>query len=254
MSRPESPLNRRRKTTTKRSRSEGQRPRDATQKTHTLNSDFDDESDTDSLAVAAAQWAAEKEATSEQQPSLSARGQRVMSVPTFVAKKEDVLSLHITQLAFDATDYDIRKHFSEQGCSISSLRMVFDKGQGGTRLFRGVAFIDVYDKASYDSALTLHKSRLLGRKINVRPTKSKEVLSSIVERTKDLVAKKIETQKAKEDELKKEQQEKVALLQKKRKREKVRTKPDEEEPERKLTRKERNRRAGIIKTRQGPRK
>jgi RNA recognition motif-containing protein len=241
MSRPESPLNRRRKTTTKRSRSEGQRPRDATQKTHTLNSDFDDESDTDSLAVAAAQWAAEKEATSEQQPSLSARGQRVMSVPTFVAKKEDVLSLHITQ-------------FSEQGCSISSLRMVFDKGQGGTRLFRGVAFIDVYDKASYDSALTLHKSRLLGRKINVRPTKSKEVLSSIVERTKDLVAKKIETQKAKEDELKKEQQEKVALLQKKRKREKVRTKPDEEEPERKLTRKERNRRAGIIKTRQGPRK
>jgi hypothetical protein len=110
-----------------------------------------------------------------------------------------VYSVHVTQIAYTATDMEIRHHFAAKGISIDSLRMVFDRGVDGRRQFRGVAFIDLADEQSYRLSLTLHKSLLKGRKINVRPTKSKEELTDIVATTSQKVAEKIRKHKDDKD-------------------------------------------------------
>jgi len=98
------------------------------------------------------------------------------------------LSLHITQLPFECTEAQLRNHFVAKGCRLKSVRLVYDRS-GSVRTFRGVAFVDVVDVESYNRALKqLHQSRLAGRRINVRPTKSHEELNNIVERTKQIVA------------------------------------------------------------------
>lgn len=126
-------------------------------------------------------------------------------------------SLHVTQIPYEATEMDIRDHFSSRGCLVSSIRMVYDyydddeddkatptagsssstnkttrgarpRPVGKKRTFRGVAFCDVMDVVSYNFALKeLHQSRLLGRRINVRPTRTVQELSTIVQRTKQMV-------------------------------------------------------------------
>jgi hypothetical protein len=100
-------------------------------------------------------------------------------------------SLHITQLDFDTTEFDLRQHFVTRGCALSSIRLVCDRGLNGKKLFRGVAFVDVLDEESYKTALALDKSDMLGRRINVRPTKTKSELADIVQRTKEIVKEKI---------------------------------------------------------------
>jgi hypothetical protein len=86
--------------------------------------------------------------------------------------------------------------------------MVYDRSSATTRrTFRGVAFVDVADEASFETALKhCHKSLLvLGsssrcsnkRKINVRPVRTKQELAEIVQHTKQKVAETIRTEKAK---------------------------------------------------------
>lgn len=211
----------------------------------------DSDSDDDDLLTAAAQWA--KSAEDE-------------------VDATTVYSLHLTQLSFEAKEYEIRALFEKKGCVVTSVRLVYDRAPGFDKMFRGVAFVDVRGKQSYDKALSLHRDMLLGRRINVRPAKTPEELADIVERTKELVAKKIERQREKDDaeengeKIKKKKPSKKSDKKKspkrkdqdgeaadghgKKKKQKVDSsseggdKKDDATP--KLTKKERNRRAAII--------
>jgi len=139
------------------------------------NSDVNEDSDSDEeqLLAAAAQWAKVDNTKS-----------------TKSIKENQVYSLHLTQLSFEITEYDIRSFFESKGCTLTSVRLVYDRS-ATEKVFRGVAFIDLDDKKSYEIALSLSRSIIQGRKINVRPVKTKEELGDIVSRTKELVAEKI---------------------------------------------------------------
>ena len=138
--------------------------------------------DDDDLLAAAAEWA--KQQNDSADPN---------------EQEEDITySLHLTQLSFDIKEYDIRTLFESNGCMVTSVRKVYDRS-GNDKTFRGVAFVDVSDKRSYEKALSLDRRFLHGRRINVRPTKTKEELADIVERTKNLVAEKIRKEREKKD-------------------------------------------------------
>ncbi|GLE10123.1 hypothetical protein PINS_up022118 [Pythium insidiosum] len=84
------------------------------------------------------------------------------------AKKKSIhLTLFVGQLPFNATEADIRKHFSEAG--EIQLRMLTDKK---TRKFKGMAFIEVKDSKALGAALSRHHTLLKGRRINVELTAS----------------------------------------------------------------------------------
>jgi hypothetical protein len=122
-------------------------------------------------------------------------------------QRPQMYSLHLTQLSYDATDFDIREHFIRHGCmNIPSIRLVYDhqdnaKGDGWKpKKFRGVAFVDIYMDTyeSYETLIQqLHGSTMLQRKINVRPVKSKVELASIVQQTKLYVHQQIQIEKEK---------------------------------------------------------
>ena len=185
------------------------------------------------------------------------------------AQGENVtFSIHLTQLSYDTKEYDIRTLFEKHGCVLTSVRKVYDRS-GSEKTFRGVAFVDVADKKSYDMALALDRRVLLGRRINVRPTKTKEELANIVERTKELVAEKIRKEKERQDATKakggttKENLAKVGQSPRGESRKRDRNSDDgktnkkprngseieKADLDRKLTKKERNRRAAIIMNR-----
>lgn len=123
-------------------------------------------------------------------------------------------SLHITNIPYNASRDDIQKTFTEKGCQVTSIRLVYNhhvsrsdynakkRGENAPKSdsgFTGVAFVDLENKKSYDLGLAMdktnwstaddasnHKGRgWLRRRINVRPTKTKQELAQIVERTKD---------------------------------------------------------------------
>jgi len=125
-------------------------------------------------------------------------------------KRNSCFSVHVTNLPLDATKLSIHHTFTEKGCDVISTRQVYnhhvsrddrqknitDRKNG----FTGVAFVDFADKKSYDTALEMHQTPwddddnvaktkkvrgMYRRRINVRPTKTKEELSQIVERTKE---------------------------------------------------------------------
>ena len=180
--------------------------------------DDEDPSEDENLTAAAEAWAQQekmdgptrdaasrKEANAPIETSHPSRTRRTRvhasHPPTSTAQSPtdsqaaNVLSLHVTQLSFDATEMDVRHHFVSHGCAVTSVRLVYDHGPK-KKSFRGVAFVDVLDKKSQEIALQkLHHSTLLGRRINVRPTRSKQELGSIVERTMELVARKIKLEK-----------------------------------------------------------
>mmetsp|Transcript_14633 Transcript_14633/g.31737 ORF Transcript_14633/g.31737 Transcript_14633/m.31737 type:complete len:260 (-) Transcript_14633:196-975(-) len=96
-------------------------------------------------------------------------------------------SVHLTQLPYEAKVREVRSVFEKQNCVITSLRFCYgqrDGRNGGERPFKGVAFCDFADKASLDRALELDKTIFPGysRRMNVRPTKTKEELADIVEK------------------------------------------------------------------------
>jgi RNA recognition motif. (a.k.a. RRM, RBD, or RNP domain) len=241
--------------------------------------DEDDDDDDEDLLAAAAMWAGDSKI--ENLKSKSGTDRNGKDEKTSRAKKDEkensddvestpqFLSLHITQLPFDATEMDLRKFFAEQGCSVTSIRLVYDHDVRGQKtVFRGVAFVDMLDRSSYDHALQLnHKASIRGRKLNIRPTRSKEELASIVSRTKDLVQEKIRQQRS--GEAKSESTPKLAASKEekrnKEKNDKQKDKPHKKETKDptgkskgnakrvdadgkpvKMTKKERNRRAAII--------
>ncbi len=136
-------------------------------------------------------------------------------------------SLHITNLPYDATQLSIHKAFTAKGCKVMSTRPVFSyhvsrkdkelrskgQAQGPKNGFTGVAFIDVADEESYKKALEMDKmvwskdgdkgeeeDNKKGRgwrrrRINVRPTRTKQELSDIVSRTKEKLEKQKEAKK-----------------------------------------------------------
>ena len=116
-------------------------------------------------------------------------------------------SLHLTKVPFDATQSTIRCAFIEKNCRITSVRLVYDTDQKSReRKFRGVAFVDLEDEASYNIGLKQHNTAFLGgkRRVNVRPTKTRNELSEIVKKTEErvaaLIARSKEKKRAREEE------------------------------------------------------
>jgi RNA recognition motif. (a.k.a. RRM, RBD, or RNP domain) len=174
--------------------------------------DENDDDDDDDILAAVAAWAGDDEDPNLETASKDkivkkqgtgqdrndhARPPSLSSLPSSSStKKSDetaTYSLHLTQLPFDATDFDIRKLFSDHGIgamSVLSVRMVYDHDvqTGRKTVFRGVAFVDMTDEQSYDRALKLnHKVRIRGRKLNIRPTRTKLQLAEIVSKTRERV-------------------------------------------------------------------
>jgi len=128
-------------------------------------------------------------------------------------------SLHITNLPYSSTKEAIVKVFEDKGCKIASTRLVYNyhstridrnrtKKNQGNNAFTGVAFVDMVDKGSYRKGLGMDKMQWLEpscspsdkkgavsrdsrgryRKINIRPTRTKEELTAIVKKTEDRLA------------------------------------------------------------------
>jgi len=109
-------------------------------------------------------------------------------------------SLHLTKVPFEVAQGDIRLAFGKRGCNVCDVRLVYDRDQStGARHFRGVAFVDVMDEKSLQRGLELHNTPFLGRgrRVCVRPTRTKGELSEIVKRTEGKVAKLIARSKEK---------------------------------------------------------
>jgi RNA recognition motif-containing protein len=178
------------------------------------DSESDDETD---LINAAAAWAAQQDDAQRivtnppnhrQKNTAKSKSSQQRSIPIDKTKLQltspaaqppppTCYSLHVTQLSYDATDFDVRHHFVRVGCAVTSVRLVYDFEYARTKTFRGVAFVDVADPDSYTTALeTLHGSVLLGRKINVRPVKTRQELAAIVQHTAEQVAEQIKREKA----------------------------------------------------------
>mmetsp|Transcript_20820 Transcript_20820/g.31355 ORF Transcript_20820/g.31355 Transcript_20820/m.31355 type:complete len:296 (+) Transcript_20820:98-985(+) len=155
-----------------------------------LQSDKESESsDDEELLAAAAQWAQ----YDTLQESIEGVDNNHLQSEANSSEGNKILSLHLTNLPFDTTEYDIRSFFEIKGCLLASVRLVYDRALDGGKAFRGVAFLDLVDKKSYEIAQALTRSVFQGRKINIRPTKTKEELADIVSRTRELVAEKIKT-------------------------------------------------------------
>jgi RNA recognition motif-containing protein len=233
--------------------------------------DDDDDDDDGELLAAAALWAGNPGGEEEEGNTILVAQQKG-STPSNTHSQLDNnqnLSLHITQLPFDSAEIDLRKLFAEHGCSVTSIRMVYDKDTRGYKtVFRGVAFVDVLDTKSYETALKLnHKTTIRGRKLNIRPTRSKQELADIVSRTKVLVEEKIREQRASgetagstaiststgTDKKNKKDKDKKSKN-KKKDTNKAELRNDADGNPIKLSKKERNRRAAIIMNSKGRRK
>jgi hypothetical protein len=231
--------------------------KEAEPKAPSKSDNSDEDSEDDELMAAAAAWAQQQQTGGDKDKADTNRDTTAAATPKS-------FSLHITQLPFDAIELDIRQHFAEKGCIITSIRLVYDKDERGRNaLFRGVAFMDLLDQASYEIALKLNRSKVRGRKLNIRPTRSKQELANIVSQTQELVKAKIlkhrdgqdddadekakskgKKKKAKKDE--KKAKKKTAKAKNKTPRDRKEDGTQKNDPERKLTKKERNRRAAII--------
>jgi hypothetical protein len=117
--------------------------------------------------------------------------------------KSQPYSLHITKLPTDADKSTILAFFSKQGCTVESVRLVYDQTSSKNwnhRVFKGVAFLDLANEKSYKKALGLHRTwftvtgdhvstnKSTNRaRINIRPTRTKEELAVIAQKTKERV-------------------------------------------------------------------
>eukprot|EP00934_Nitzschia_sp_Nitz4_P003139 Nitzschia sp. Nitz4//scaffold216_size36101//22273//23565//NITZ4_007782-RA/size36101-processed-gene-0.46-mRNA-1//-1//CDS//3329542197//3129//frame0 len=155
----------------------------------------DEDDDDDDLLAAAAAWAETQGDDDEAANTPTQSGEAKLHENV----DPSTLSLHVTQLPYDATELDIRRQMAQHGCVIASVRMVYDRDERGRKtVFRGVAFVDLLDTDSYETALALNrKLSIRGRTLNIRPTKSKRELADIVSRTQVLVQEKIKKQREK---------------------------------------------------------
>jgi len=177
-----------------------------------VESDSDDE-----MLLMASKWAKQKEDElqdigSKREPASPATTPYYPSNFTTSIKENNTYSLHVTNLPYNATKPEIMRYFMKKGCEISSTRLVYNhhvsRGDRDTKKllpksgFTGVAFIDFVNEESYNKALEMDKEYWIDendnykdqgkkdgrgwrrRRINVRPTKTKEELAQIVENTK----------------------------------------------------------------------
>lgn len=184
----------------------------------------DDDDDHALLKAAAEQWASSQShhnmvetTTTQKPPPLSFTNP---SPPNNESTTKKQYSVHITQLPYEATKHDIRQHFVAAGCTnIDSIRMVRDHGRP-----RGVAFVDFGHPLCYQRALSkVHRSRLLGRRLNVRPVLRVAELAAIrqASRVKQQQQQRLgkvapRTQKKKGPLTKKERSRKAAILKQRR--------------------------------------
>lgn len=160
-----------------------------------------DDSDDEGVLAAASAWAARDdddggESDSGDSPAeAQSRGGYVKdrSYPTKPQhhRHQQKYSLHVTKVPFDCTQADIRIAFGQKGCNITSIRLVYDRDQKtGERTFRGVAFLDLADRKSFELGLEFHNKSFLGGKmrVQVRPTRTKGELSEIVKKTEEKVS------------------------------------------------------------------
>lgn len=261
----------------------------------TGDQDGSESDDDEELLAAAAAWAENDEGDDSptNEPAATTAAPTSAAPAAGATTNADDLSLHITQLPYDTIELDLRRLFAEKGCRLSSIRLVYDRDEKGRKtVFRGVAFIDLLDAESYEKALAMNrKSTIRGRKLNIRPTRSKQELASIVTRTRELVQEKIRKQieegnskgvsdtknespklsnKQKEKQKKKQKKEKAkAKAAKAKSKLEAKHKPPgggevkegeakkakgEKKEAYKLSKKERNRRAAIIMGRKGGKK
>jgi RNA recognition motif-containing protein len=193
----------------------------ASEETKVVDGDGDSSEDEQDLMAAAAAWAAQDgDEADDTPPQKASRRMKQRSAgqlhetPASSAPPNQVYSLHVTQLSYDATDFDVRHHFVSAGCAVTGVRLVYDRALN-TKTFRGVAFVDVADKESYETALKkLHSSKMLQRKINVRAVKTKQELAAIVKQTAEQVASQIQEEKAKKKEREKKNDEKGSISKK----------------------------------------
>jgi hypothetical protein len=149
-------------------------------------------------------------------------------------RSKSQFSLHITNVPYNATKEEIELVFSTKGCEITSTRLVYNyhtsrkdesRNRGNapkdSNGFTGVAFVDFANEKSYRLGLELDKSNWKEsgeddgggkgkqkgrgwrrRRINVRPTKTKEELADIVSNTKEkMMSQKEEYHKVRNDRL-----------------------------------------------------
>ena len=176
-----------------------------------------EEEDDELLMEAAGQWAASKQNKSkkksksekskkEKKDKKSTKDKPIGELDTLPEKVEgtqekadqsnsnnttqQVFSLHLTKVPYEATRTDLRYALREKGCNVTAVRFVYDHKSSGEKSFRGVAFVDLADEASFKKGLELHGTKFLGNRhnVNVRPTKSKGELSEIVRKTQEKVA------------------------------------------------------------------
>eukprot|EP00584_Thalassiosira_punctigera_P025710 CAMPEP_0172555770 /NCGR_PEP_ID=MMETSP1067-20121228/60064_1 /TAXON_ID=265564 ORGANISM="Thalassiosira punctigera, Strain Tpunct2005C2" /NCGR_SAMPLE_ID=MMETSP1067 /ASSEMBLY_ACC=CAM_ASM_000444 /LENGTH=336 /DNA_ID=CAMNT_0013344363 /DNA_START=17 /DNA_END=1027 /DNA_ORIENTATION=+ len=176
-----------------------------------------DEADDDELLMAAAAWVSAQNkdsdndndsdvapvTTTKKKKSIKSKGdagstehvKSSSSTKAQTANPHNVaaqsFSLHLTKVPYKASQGDIRYAFGEKGCNVTSVRLVYDRDQKtGERHFRGVAFVDLADEMSFKRGLEFHNKAFLGkgRRVNVRPTRTKSELSEIVRRTEEKVA------------------------------------------------------------------
>ncbi|KAL9181381.1 hypothetical protein ACHAXT_010186 [Thalassiosira profunda] len=154
-------------------------------------------------------WNSVKSAAKEHHKTAasSAGDQAAAKKPQHAGPPPQNYSLHLTKVPYEATQTDIRCAFGERGCHLTSVRLVYDRDQKtGERHFRGVAFVDFADERSYQKGLELDRTKFLGkgRRVNVRPTRTKRELSEIVKRTEEKVANLIARSKEKAQSKKRE--------------------------------------------------
>ena len=161
-----------------------------------------DDSDDEGVLAAASAWAARNDDGGESDSGgapieAQSRGgyvkdRRYPTVPQHHHHhQQQKYSLHVTKIPFDCTQADIRIAFGQKGCNIKSIRLVYDRDQKtGERTFRGVAFLDLADRKSFELGLEFHNKSFLGGKmrVQVRPTRTKGELSEIVKKTEEKVS------------------------------------------------------------------
>lgn len=237
-------------------------------------SDSDDE-----MLLMASKWAKQKEdelqtVGSKREPASHATTPYYPSNFTTSIKENNTYSLHVTNLPYNAAKPEIMRYFMKIGCEISSTRLVYNhhvsRGDRDTKKllpksgFTGVAFIDFVNEESYNKALEMDKEYWIDendnskdqgkkdgrgwrrRRINVRPTKTKEELAQIVENTKQrlTMARKERADPEKNDSNEKSSSKKRSQI------DTVTETPSKKKRKinRKLTKKEKARKAAILKS------
>ena len=159
--------------------------------------DCGEDEDDEELLVAASAWASSQNDDAEDEEEgnnvdSTDHSDKTSSQPRHNSSlRPQTYSLHLTRVPYEATQSEIRCSFIEKGCHVTSVRLVYDRDyKTGERNFRGVAFVDLADDKSFKRGLELNKTAFLGkgRKVNVRPTRTKNELSEIVRRTEEKVA------------------------------------------------------------------